>query len=221
MVRGMKTAKEPKSLQKSEPEGDEDPGFHPEFPADASAEEMVEREEIQREIDVYLARSRHLLDEILRTRKLTRRDIDRALGRVRGHTRLLLNGEIELKLHHLLAILAVARVDPMEFFDRAFEVPAYAFEGGPVYTAYRKRMARTSGFATEPPAAAPIEETPNDERRARKELRKMIRATLLEFVDVLSEPDWEKRAQAAALPEAPADEEEDAAPPRLRGKKGA
>jgi hypothetical protein len=218
----MKSAKEAKDLRRSKPEGDDDAGYHPEFPSEASPEELSEREEVQREIDVYLARSRHLLDEILKTRKLTRRDIDRALGRVRGHTRLLLNGEIELKLHHLLAILAVARVDPMEFFDRAFEVPAYAFEGGPVYSAYRKRMARTEGFGIEPPATAAIQETPNDERRARKELRKMIRDTLLEFVDVLSEPDWEKRAQAAALPEAPgANVEETAVPPRLRGKKGA
>src|SRR4030095_8760853 len=56
MVWGMKTAKEPKSLQKLDADGDEDPGYRPEFPADASAEEMVERDEIQREIDVYLAR---------------------------------------------------------------------------------------------------------------------------------------------------------------------
>lgn len=83
-------------------------------------------------------------------------------------------------------------------------------------------MARTEGFGIEPPAVAPMEETPKDERRAKKELRKMIRDTLLEFVDVLSEPDWEKKAQAAALPGAQAEPEEPpAAPLRLRGKKGA
>jgi transcriptional regulator with XRE-family HTH domain len=72
------------------------------------------------DIQAQIRRMREVLGVLVRASGLTLTPIERQIGVSRGYVKRLLQGKSHLKLDHLLAILAVLKVDPREFSDRAF-----------------------------------------------------------------------------------------------------
>jgi transcriptional regulator with XRE-family HTH domain len=60
----------------------------------------------------------------IQARRLTLRSIERQLGMPQGYLGQLLRGNLDLKLKHLLAVLAAIGMEPLEFFESLGGRPA-------------------------------------------------------------------------------------------------
>jgi hypothetical protein len=67
-------------------------------------------------IDADLSSLRALLREAIAASRLTTREAEEALGMAHGSLEGVLKGKLELKVRHILALAAVLRVSPADFF---------------------------------------------------------------------------------------------------------
>jgi transcriptional regulator with XRE-family HTH domain len=65
-------------------------------------------------------RATKLLETVMQTAGLTRKELDQRLGAGPGYVSQVLTGRMELKLRHILAILQVLDVDPSIFFQTLY-----------------------------------------------------------------------------------------------------
>jgi transcriptional regulator with XRE-family HTH domain len=66
--------------------------------------------------DVETQRVADALREAIRRRKISQREVERTLGQSKGYLSLLLNGNVDLKLKHVFAVLQVIGMEPTELF---------------------------------------------------------------------------------------------------------
>lgn len=67
-------------------------------------------------IETDLTSLRALLREAIASSRLTTRETEEALGMAHGSLEGVLRGKLELKVRHILALAAVLRVSPADFF---------------------------------------------------------------------------------------------------------
>jgi transcriptional regulator with XRE-family HTH domain len=72
------------------------------------------------ERDAEITRVTELLKTVVRVAGLSHREIEKRLGQSPGYLSRLFAGAIELKLKHIIDILAVIKVEPHEFFQLAY-----------------------------------------------------------------------------------------------------
>jgi transcriptional regulator with XRE-family HTH domain len=72
-------------------------------------------------LEAEVSRVAEALREAIRRGKTSQRQVERALGQGKGYLSQLLGGNVDLKLKHVFAILAVLGVEPEEFFLELYE----------------------------------------------------------------------------------------------------
>lgn len=100
-------------------------------------------DEIQRALD--------LLKRVVKSLGPTRQQLEREIGMSSGWASKVLNGEIELRVRHILTVLEVCGVEPWRYFAAAFPQPGV--EERSVTTLFQARSSERRGspadFATE------------------------------------------------------------------------
>ena len=70
-----------------------------------------------------IERSLELLKRVVKSLGPTRQELERQIGMSSGWASKVLNGEIELRVRHVLAVLDICGVEPWRFFAAAFPQP--------------------------------------------------------------------------------------------------
>jgi hypothetical protein len=72
-------------------------------------------------VDNEIRRLTHLLEALVRVKKLPVREVERRLGYAGGTMNRIFGGKIELKVRHILSVLEILDVAPAAFFQIAYE----------------------------------------------------------------------------------------------------
>jgi hypothetical protein len=108
-------------------------------------------------IDEEVRRATKLLETIMQAGGLTRKDLDRRLGAGPGYMSQLFTGRMELKLRHILAVLAALDVEPGVFFQTLYPHGRPVGDKG-LMEEFLKRYPTLGlgGGAASPPSRAPL-----------------------------------------------------------------
>jgi transcriptional regulator with XRE-family HTH domain len=71
--------------------------------------------------EVETQRLADVLRETIHRSKISQRQIERTLGQGKGYLSQLLSGNVDLKVKHVFAVLAVIGVEPEEFFQEIYD----------------------------------------------------------------------------------------------------
>lgn len=71
-------------------------------------------------LDAQLRWMEQVLAAVIRASGLTRQGVEKELGWSSGYLSKLLGGQVELRPRHILAVLAVAKMEPADFFSIVF-----------------------------------------------------------------------------------------------------
>jgi len=127
-------------------------------------------------------RTLKLLDQLIRARRQSRREIDRKIGYSRGQTSLILSGRIEPKLQHLLDILAALDVDSKAFFEALYADTGDMSLLGPVGRVFGNRLTALDAPALPPKPPRPRKE-PELPQRVSREFAQMIERMVAAGID--------------------------------------
>ena len=78
----------------------------------------------RREDDEDVRRAIKLIEAVMRVQDVTKKDLDRRLGKATGYFAQVLSGRLELKFRHVTGILRALEVDPGVFFRALYPEPA-------------------------------------------------------------------------------------------------
>src|SRR5262245_6655247 len=138
-----------------------------------------------------------LLDRLIRSAGLSRREVDRRLGYTRGQTSLVLSGKIEVKLQHVLDLLAALDVESKAFFDALYADVGELPLTGPVGLVFKDRL-RKAGAPARPKPPRPRREPAELPASVSRELARLIERLVDDGIDARLAEFAERRRAAAA-----------------------
>ena len=134
--------------------------------------ELQDDEEVRRAVK--------LIEAVMRVQSVTKKDLDRRLGKATGYFAQVLSGRLELKYRHVTSILRALSVDPGVFFRALYPEPegeaAPSARGMERYLGSLHRMGLEQ--PPQPAAAAPAIDPDELERRIRAAIQDALAARM-------------------------------------------
>ena len=112
----------------------------------------------EHEDDQEVRRAIKLIEAVMRVQGVTKKDLDRRLGKATGYFAQVLSGRLELKFRHVSSILRALEVDPGIFFRALYPEPPEAAVSGRGMERYLGSLHRMGlAVRSEPPPSASID----------------------------------------------------------------